>query len=29
MSTSNYVVEPDVSTASYFWAFAAITGSTT
>ena len=27
-SPSNYVVEPDVSTASYFWAFAAITGST-
>ncbi|APC91844.1 MULTISPECIES: 3-phosphoshikimate 1-carboxyvinyltransferase [Francisella] len=28
ISPSNYVVEPDVSTASYFWAFAAITGST-
>nr|AAX21644.1 AroA [[Wolbachia] persica] [Francisella persica] len=26
ISPSNYVVEPDVSTASYFWAFAAITG---
>ncbi|MDE4967936.1 3-phosphoshikimate 1-carboxyvinyltransferase, partial [Francisella tularensis subsp. holarctica] len=28
ISTSNYVVEQDVSTASYFWAFAAIPGST-
>ena len=28
ISPSNYVVEPDVSTASYFWAFAAITSST-
>ncbi|API86563.1 3-phosphoshikimate 1-carboxyvinyltransferase [Francisella uliginis] len=27
-SPGRYVVEPDVSTASYFWAFAAITGST-
>ncbi|ASG68210.1 3-phosphoshikimate 1-carboxyvinyltransferase [Francisella halioticida] len=26
-SPGRYVVEPDVSTASYFWAFAAITGS--
>lgn len=26
-SPKNYIVEPDVSTASYFWAFAAITGS--
>lgn len=26
-SPGKYVVEPDVSTASYFWAFAAITGS--
>ncbi|AIT10195.1 3-phosphoshikimate 1-carboxyvinyltransferase [Candidatus Francisella endociliophora] len=28
ISPKNYIVEPDVSTASYFWAFAAITGST-
>ncbi|KEI35652.1 3-phosphoshikimate 1-carboxyvinyltransferase [Allofrancisella frigidaquae] len=27
VSPGRYVVEPDVSTASYFWAFAAITGS--
>lgn len=27
-SPGRYIVEPDVSTASYFWAFAAITGST-
>ncbi|WP_432773639.1 3-phosphoshikimate 1-carboxyvinyltransferase [Francisella salimarina] len=27
VSPDKYVVEPDVSTASYFWAFAAITGS--
>lgn len=28
ISPKKYIVEPDVSTASYFWAFAAITGST-
>ncbi|AJC48805.1 3-phosphoshikimate 1-carboxyvinyltransferase [Allofrancisella guangzhouensis] len=27
VSPGRYIVEPDVSTASYFWAFAAITGS--